>query len=112
MIYSAFSSFTCEGPDTKNRLLPINQATTTILVQVPIYTNSAVVHGNSSFIELYITSHLQGVRASIAAWMHELWLALLRYLCQDTGEGEILIPQFIQTVAKGACKDASLPDSK
>ena len=111
-MYGALSSFTCGGPDTKTKLLPITQATTSILVQAPIYTNSAAIHSSSSFSEVYITSHSLGIRASVTVHMHELWLALLIYLCQDTGEGEILTHQCIKTVVKGVSKDASLPNSK
>lgn len=55
-----------------------------------------------------------GVRASLAACMYELWLALVMYLCQDTGEGEILILSLSKQWPKefDASKDASLPDSK
>lgn len=60
VIYSALGSFTCGGPDTKTKLLPITQVTTTIFVQAPIYANSAVIHSNSSFSEVYITSHSLG----------------------------------------------------
>jgi len=44
--------------------------------------------------------------------MNELWLALLIYLCQDTGEGEILTHQRIKTAAKEVSKDVSLPNSQ
>lgn len=81
-------------------------------MQAPIYANSAVIHSNSSFSAVYITSHSLGVKASVTVHMHELWLALLIYLCQDTGEEEILTHQCIKTVAKGVSKDASLPNSK
>lgn len=112
MIHSAFSSFTCVGPDKKNKLLPITQARTTILVQVPIYANSAVTHSNSFFTEVCITSQLLRVRTSATVHMHELWLALLIYLCEHTGEGEILTHQHIKTMAKGVSKDATLSNSK
>lgn len=112
VIHSAFSSFTCGGPGKKNKLLPITQARTTILVQVPIYANNAVTHSNSFFSEVYITSQLLRVRASTTVHMHELWFALLIYLCEHTGEEDILTHQHIKTTAKGVSKDASLPNSK
>lgn len=43
VIHSALISFTCGEPNRKNNLLPIAQATTTTLVQAPIYANSAVI---------------------------------------------------------------------
>lgn len=69
---SALSSFTCGGPDTKTKLLPITQATLTILVQAHIYTNSAIIHSNSFFSEVYHGSCSLGVRASVPVHMHVL----------------------------------------
>lgn len=112
VIYSALSSFTCGEPNAKTKLLPTTQASTTILVQAAFYANSAVIHSNSSFSEVYFPSHSLGVRESITIHMHELWLALLIYLCQDTGEGEILTHQFIKTAVKEVTKDTTLPNSK
>jgi len=108
----ALSSFTCGGSDTKKQLLPITQTTTTTLVQAPAHNNHAVIHSNSSFCEVYIISHSLRVRASVTLHMNELWLALLIYLCQDTGEGEILTHQRIKTAAKEVSKDVSLPNSQ